>query len=107
MTQLSSARQPHRGRILPGLTIPEEELQHRKQQRDEIGKLCRVIFERVRPELIDNYYNWFIAIDADSEKYFLDPQLQGLLQQVRNNYTNPDTKLTIFRLNETGVCGKI
>jgi hypothetical protein len=107
MTQISSTRQPHRGRILPRVTIPSEEMQRRKHQRDEIGKLCRVIFERIRPELIENYYNWFILIDADSENYLLDRQLKNLLEKVRDNYTNPDAKLTIFRLNENGACGKI
>lgn len=104
MTQLS---QPHRSRILPKSTIQDEEQHRRKHQRHQIGVRCRAIFERVRPNLIENHYNWFIAIDADSENYLIDPKLQGLLQQVRAFYTNPDAKLTIFRLNETGACGGI
>jgi hypothetical protein len=107
MTQLSNTPQPSRGRTLPRSTIAPEELQRRKQQRTEIGKLCRVVFERIRPELIDNHYNWFIAVDADTGNYLLDTQLQGLLEQVRKNYTDPNAKVTIFRLNENGACGKI
>ncbi|MDF5719186.1 MAG: hypothetical protein PUP91_01570 [Rhizonema sp. PD37] len=29
---------------------------------------CRAIFERIRPQLIENHYNWFIAIDAEARK---------------------------------------
>ncbi len=104
MTQLS---QPRRTRILPQTMRRSEELHHRKTQRRELGMQCRAIFERIRPQLIENHYNWFIAIDADSENYLLDLKLEGLLQQVRDQYTNPDAKLTIFRLNETGACGRI
>jgi hypothetical protein len=89
------------------VTITPEELQRRKQQRTEIGKLCREVFERIRPELIDNHYNWFIAVDADTGNYLLDSQLQGLLEQLRKNYTDLNAKVTIFRLNENGACGKI
>jgi hypothetical protein len=103
MTQLS---QPRRTRILP-TTVTPEELHHRKAQRRELGMQCRAIFERIRPQLIENHYNWFIAIDADSENYLLDLKLEGLLQQVRDRYTNKAAKLTIFRLNETGACGRI
>ncbi|KAB8318301.1 hypothetical protein SD81_016820 [Tolypothrix campylonemoides VB511288] len=104
MTQLSKAS---RSRILPQATVTPSELHRRKVQRHELGTRCRAIFERLSPQLIENHYNWFIAIDADSENYLIDPKLEGLLQQVRNQYTNPDAKLTIFRLNETGTCGKI
>jgi hypothetical protein len=104
MAQLS---QPRRSRILPQSKVTPEELHRRKAQRHELGARCRAIFERIRPQLIENHYNWFVAIDADSENYLLDPKLEGLLQQVRNQYTNPDAKLTIFRLNETGACGTI
>lgn len=104
MTQLSKAS---RSRILSQVTVTPEEMHHRKVQRHQLGAQCRAIFERIRPQLIENHYNWFIVIDADSENYLIDPKLENLLQQVRNQYTNPDAKLTIFRLNETGACGRI
>ncbi|MBW4617736.1 MAG: hypothetical protein KME21_32010 [Desmonostoc vinosum HA7617-LM4] len=104
MSELSKAS---RNRILPQATLTPEQLHRRKLQRHELGARCRAIFERIRPQLIENHYNWLIAIDADSENYLIDPELKGLLQQVRNQYINPDAKLTIFRLNETGACGTI
>ena len=104
MTQLSRA---YRSRVLPKSKVTSAELNRRKVLRHELGTRCRTIFERISPQLIENYYNWFIVIDEESENYLLDPKLEGLLQQVRNQYTNPDAKLTIFRLNETGACGTI
>lgn len=107
MTQLSQKRQPRRGRIFPEYTIPQEELARRKAKRTEIGNRCRAIFEQIRPQLIEKHYNWFIAIEPDSENYLVDPKLEVLLQKVREQYVNDDVKPTIFRLNETGTCGRI
>lgn len=65
------------------------------------------MFDRLRPELVETHYNWFIAIDLDKETYLIDPELKGLMQQIKNSYDGTDVKLTIFRLNETGTCGNI
>ncbi len=104
MTQLSRVR---RSQVSPKNKVSSVDLNRRKVERHELGARCRKIFERIGPQLIENHYNWFIVIDADSENYLLDSKLEGLLQQVRLQYTNPDAKLTIFRLNETGACGTI
>ena len=107
MTSLPEKRQPRRGRTFPECSIPPEELARRRAKRIELGKRCRAIFERIRPELIEQYYNWFIAIEPDSGDYLIDPKLEGVIQKGRERYTSTDTKLTIFRLNETGTCGTI
>ncbi|MHC5728684.1 MAG: hypothetical protein ACYT04_37480 [Nostoc sp.] len=104
MTQLSKTS---RNRRWTKSNVTPEETNLRQAQRHELGARCRTIFESLRPQLIDNHYNWFIAIDAESENYLIDPKLEGLLQQIRARYTNPDAKLTIFRLNEIGACGTI
>lgn len=107
MTPLPKNRQPRRGRIFPEHTISPEELARRRAKRTELGKRCRVIFERLRPELIGQYYNWFIAIEPNSGDYLIDPKLEGLIQKLRDRYASTDSKLTIFRLNEMGTCGRI
>lgn len=105
MTQLSNFHQPGRGQLFSKSTIPPEELARRKAKRVEIGERCRAVFDRVRPELSDKYYNWFIAIEPESGEYLIDPKLEGLLQKVHTRYAHTDMRLTTFRLNETGACG--
>ncbi len=107
MTQLSEKQQPRRGRIFPEYTIPPEELARRKAERTKFGLRCREIFERIRPELIETHYNWFIAIEPDSGEYVLDLKLEGIIQKIRERYGARNVKLTAFRLNESGVCGTI
>ncbi|MEQ9551121.1 hypothetical protein [Coleofasciculus sp. G2-EDA-02] len=107
MTELYNKPKPRRGRLFPEYTIPPEELARRKANRIELGQRCRVIFERVRWELIEKYYNWFIAIEPDSGDYLIDPKLERLIEKGQERYASHDIKLTIFRLNETGTCGKI
>jgi hypothetical protein len=104
---MTQASQPVRGRILPPKEIPAEELIRRKEKRRALAARCRVVFERLRPQLIEEYYNWFIAIDPDNESYLIDSTLIGLTEQIKSFYPGTEVKLTIFQLNETGTCGRI
>jgi hypothetical protein len=104
MTQVS---QPRRSRILPPSAIAPEELHRRREQKRALALRCRPLFERWRSVLMETHYNWFIAIDPDSEQYLLDPTLKGITQQIRDAYSGNEVKLTIFRLNDTGTCGRL
>lgn len=107
MTQLSEKRKALRSRISPDRMIPPEELARRKAERTKLRLRGRAIFERLRPELIGEHYNWFIAIEPDSEEYLIDPKLLGIVQKIKENYGDKSQMLTMFRLNETGTCGSI
>ncbi len=107
MTQLSEKRKALRGRISPELTIPPEELARREAERTKLRLRGRAIFERIRPELIGEYYNWFIAIEPDSEEYLIDPKLLGIAKKIKEQYGDQKVMLTMFRLNEKGTCGSI
>ena len=72
MTQLHDNRQPRRGRIFPEYTIPPQELARRETERDVFYQRCYTIFERVRPQLIKDHYNWFIIIEPDSSDCFVE-----------------------------------
>ena len=77
-------------------------------QRDDLAHKCRDIFDTLYPQLIDSYFNWHIAIDPNTEKYLLAPTLIGITQQIKDIYGDrSEIKLTIFRLNETGTCGRL
>ncbi|MCU0542499.1 MAG: hypothetical protein MUE44_09935 [Oscillatoriaceae cyanobacterium Prado104] len=107
MTQLSQKRQALRARISPKPIVPPEELARREAERTQRRLRGRKIFERIRPELIGEHYNWFIAIEPDSEAYLIDPKLLGIIQKIKEQYGENSAKLTMFRLNETGTCGSI
>jgi hypothetical protein len=61
MTNKKSVRRRQQGRIFPEFTIPPEELAKREAERNARGEKARVIFNRVRPELINDHYNWFMV----------------------------------------------
>ncbi|MFE1745817.1 hypothetical protein [Coleofasciculus sp. H7-2] len=105
MTQLSNNRTPRRGRIFPERQLSEEEKARRKALDEAFYQRCRAIFERVRPEFIENYYGWFIVIEPNSEDYIIDPDRDAALIKSRQKF--PQGRLIIFCLNETGVCGSI
>ncbi|NJL09597.1 MAG: hypothetical protein HC908_03555 [Calothrix sp. SM1_7_51] len=105
MTQLSH---PRRTRILPSSDIEPEVHSQLQEKQQALAMRCRSIFERLRPNLIDSNYNWHIAIDPDTEQYLIDPTLKGITEKIRDVYGYSDeVKLTIFRLNETGTCGRL
>lgn len=105
MSQLSYNRTPHRGRIFPESKLSSEEKDRRRAESEVLYQRCLVIFERVRPNLIFEYYNWFILIEPDSMDWIIDPNRDDVLIKGRQKY--PHKKSFIFRLNETGVCGSI
>lgn len=77
-------------------------------QRDELARKCQIVFDRVYPQLIEDRYNWHISSDPDTEQYLIDPTLMGITAQIKDTYGDRSTvKLTIFRLNETGTCGRL
>ncbi|QLE59028.1 hypothetical protein [Nostoc sp. TCL26-01] len=99
---------PRRTRILPPSPIAPSEKNYRTEQRDALATRCRAIFEGLRPQLREAHNNWHIAIDPDTEEYLLDPTLSGITQKIRSVYGNTsEVKLTIFRLNDTGTCGRL
>lgn len=104
MTQLS---RPRCTRILPPKSVDLEVVQQEREKQRTLRERCRPLFERLCPSLIETHANWFIAIDPDREEYLLDPTLKGITQQIRQAYTGNEVKLTIFRLNDTGTCGRL
>ncbi len=91
MKQLSKSHQKYQGRILSDSIISPQELALRKTRRDELGRRCREIFEQIRPELIEKYYNWFIAIEANSGDYLIDPTLEGLIKSTTFMLTSTES----------------
>lgn len=105
MTHSFHNTETRRGRVFPQHQSSLEEQAKRRAEEETFYQRCRVIFDQLRPNLMSEYYNWFIAIEPDSGDYVLDSNRDNVLLQGIQKY--PDKRSFIFRLNETGVCGTI
>ncbi len=105
MTQTSKKRTARRGRIFPDFNLPPEEIARRKAERETRYLQTRPIFEKVKPELIADHYDWFMIIEPNSGDYFIDVSEEIAEQKARQKH--PDAWLVTFRINETGACGLI
>ena len=106
ISAMTSLSQPRRSRIVPPTPTDPEVIQREQEAQQALEEQCRPVFERLRPTLRETYPNWFIAIDPDTEDFLVDPTLRGLtvkISQTRKGKTIP----MIFRLNDTGTCGRI
>lgn len=83
----------------------EAEQARRKTESETFYQRCRAIFEQVRPELIEEYYNCYIVIEPDSGDYFIDKDDMNAFQKMREKH--PKEKVMTMRLNQTGACGRI
>ncbi|NEP60975.1 MAG: hypothetical protein F6K31_29000 [Symploca sp. SIO2G7] len=106
MIQKIRKKIPRGSRIDPGSpSLPPEEIARIEAQEEEFGRRCRAIFDRVYPELVKEYYDWFILIEPNSEEYFIAPTHEAALQNARQKHLMAD--ILAMRLNETGTCGRI
>lgn len=105
MTESTSKPPIRRGRVFPERTLPSEELARRKAEREALYQRYRAIFERVRPDLIEKYYAWYIAIELESGDYFIDADKEVAHKKAFQKY--PNARHCVFCLNETGTTGRI
>ncbi|RUS97391.1 hypothetical protein DSM106972_084940 [Dulcicalothrix desertica PCC 7102] len=105
MTESAQKPRARRGRIFPERTITPEELARQEAEGEIYHQRCLAIFERVRPELIDKYYGWYIAVEPDSGEYLIDQDKMQTHKKALEKYPNKDH--FVFRLNETGATGRI
>lgn len=105
MTESAQKPRARRGRIFPERTLSPEELAKRRAANEAYHKRCSVIFDRVRPELIEQYYGWYIAIEPDSGEYLIDENLELAHTKALQKY--PNIPHCVFRLSETGAVGRI
>lgn len=103
MRQTSST--VRRGRLFPEKCLSPEEKAKIEAENTIFHQRCRAIFNRVQPDLIKDYYNWFIIIEPESEDYFIDQNEVIAREKAQAKY--PQKKCLIMRINETGTCGRI
>ncbi|MHC5725202.1 MAG: hypothetical protein ACYTXY_13890, partial [Nostoc sp.] len=82
-----------------------EELARRKAEDEVFSRRCRAIFERVRPDFIQEQYGWYIAVEPDSGDYLIDVDKMQAHKKALQKY--PNCRHCVFCLNETGTTGTI
>ena len=100
-----SHRQARLNRGLPNLNYSPEELAQRKAEREALMQRCYEIFNRMQPELIKDYYDWYMVIEPESGDYFIDEDEKVASQKAHEKY--PDRRCVIFCINETGACYRV
>ena len=105
MNDTKPTRTVRRGRIFPEIQWSEEKKAQRKAQQQAFYQRCKVIFDRVQPELILTHYNWYVAVEPDSGDYFIDQDVEVATQMARQKH--PNFIPFVFRINETGTSGTI
>ncbi|MBD1924084.1 aminopeptidase P family protein [Microcoleus sp. FACHB-831] len=68
----------------------------KSQPRGGYMKRCREIFEKIRPQLIEERSGWFVAIEGYSGDYFVDADKAVAKQKARQKY--PEGRPVIFQL---------
>jgi hypothetical protein len=105
MTETKPTRTAGRGRIFPEIQWTLEQKAQWRTEREEFRKRCQVIFDKVKPDLIQTHYNWYITIEPNSGEYFINKDEFSGATNAHEKY--PGAELYTFRINETGVYGTI
>ncbi|MBD2301907.1 hypothetical protein H6G80_29825 [Nostoc sp. FACHB-87] len=105
MTEAKSTRTLRRGRIFPQIQWTEEQKSQWNAEREAFKQRCKFIFDQLQPELIRTHYNWYVAIEPESGDYFIDQDVLVVAKIAHEKY--PSARLHVFRINETGMCGRI
>jgi hypothetical protein len=105
MPNPTATRTVRRGRIFPEIQWSPEKIAQWKAELEATHKRCKVVFDRLKPELIETHYNWYIAVDPESGDYAIDRDIEIATQIAHQKH--PNSKLHVFRINDTGVCGTI
>lgn len=91
-------------RLLRKYPINTEDLSKLAEARAKFEAKCQVIFEKLKPTLIGDYYNWFMVIEPESEDYFIDADEIEAERKAREKH--PEADCLILCINETGACGR-
>lgn len=103
MSEIKFPRKVAPGRIFPEIQWSEEKKARSQAKRAEFHQSCQLIFEQVKPELIETHYNWYGAVEPQSQEYFLAKSEWDAIALSLAKY--PNSPFHLFQVNETGVCG--
>ncbi len=105
MNDTNPTRTRRRGRIFPEIQWSEEKIAQWKAQQEAFYQRCKLIFDRLQPDLIKTHYNWYMTVEPESGDYFLDKDEIVAINMSRQKH--PNAPFFLFRINATGVSGTI
>ncbi len=105
MSKSISKRNLPSGRLFPERQLSEEEIERRHAEFLELSRRCHIVLDKVKPQLMEEYYDWYIVIEPDSEDYVIGEKM-GVVS-AKMNEKHPNKKCLILRINETGACGRV
>ena len=105
MTEAKPTRTVRRGRIFPEIQWSPEKIAKWQTERQARYQRCKVVFDKIQPELIETHYNLLVAIESNSGDYFIYKNAEVAREMLRKKH--PDVIPVLFKINETGACGRI
>lgn len=72
MTEARATRTTRRGRIFPEIHWTEEQKAQHEAEREAFYQRCKPVFDKVKSELIETHYNWYVTVEPDSGEYFVN-----------------------------------
>lgn len=103
MVETQTSQKFERGRIFSEIQWSVEQKAEWKAKRKDFYERCQTIFKRVKTELIETHYNWYIAVEPESQEYFLAENILDAIALSRQKY--PNSPFHLFQINQTGICG--
>ncbi len=86
MAQSTPGRVVRRGRVFLEIQWTDEQKAQDRARRKAFSERCWVIFERLKSEILDKYYGWYIAIEPDSGDYFIDQDQEVASKMAKEKY---------------------
>ncbi len=105
MTQAKPITKVRRGRVFPEIQWSPEKKAKSRLEQEAFYQRCKPIFERVKSELMETCYNWYLTVEPETGDYFLAEDELTAINMSRQKH--PNAPFYLFRINETGVSGSI
>ncbi|MGK7926963.1 MAG: hypothetical protein AB4290_17260 [Spirulina sp.] len=103
MVETKTSRKVEGGRVFPEIQWSAEQKAECREKRTAFYQCCKPVFESVKAELIETHFNWYIAVEPESQEYFLAEDLLDAIALSRQKY--PNSPFHLFQINQTGICG--
>lgn len=107
---LAAKRKNSDGQIITplGNLITVAELERRHQKLVEFAQKCSALYEQLKPQLLEQYPGWFIAVNPYTQSYWVDETETGLSEQLDRQFMDSkDPQVTVYRLAEVRATGTL